>query len=204
MKFLFIDTSSSNPIISIIEDDEIVFNFQEYIKNDMSSMILPVIEEAFNKLNFDLKDIDKIFCVTGPGSFTGIRIGVSIAKTIAWGFNIPVIPISSLEVLASTNTNKKYIVPMIDARRGNVFGAIYDNELNSIKEDSLINKNELLNEVTDKYYQVGYNIEGAEIPVIDVLKIIKKHIDDKAVNAHELNPRYLKLTEAEENKIKNA
>ena len=70
--------------------------------------------------------------VNGPGSFTGIRVGVSIDKVIAWGFNIPIIPVSSLELLATTNQEFKYSIPIIDARRGYVYAGVYDSENNNI------------------------------------------------------------------------
>lgn len=154
---LFIDTSISYPTISIIKDSEVLFVFNEEIKSDMSSKILPIIDTGIKKSNISLNLIDKIFVVNGPGSFTGVRIGVTIAKTIAWSLKIPVIPISSLEYIATTNTSKKYLVSMIDARRGNVFAGIYDTNLNCIKEDLLINKDELLKNINNDYELVSYD-----------------------------------------------
>ena len=172
----------------------------------MSSKILPIIDKGLKDLNLKLNDIDKIFVVNGPGSFTGIRVGVTVAKTIAWALKKDIISLSSLELMATTNTNKKYLVPMIDARRGNVFIGIYDKELNCIRKDKLINLTEFISDLNDDYEFVSYdNIELPTLikPNIDVLKIINKHINDKGVNPHNLNPNYLKLTEAEENKLKN-
>ena len=134
---LLIDTSTSNLNVSIIKDQEILYRYKEKILLDMSSKLLPIIDKGLKKLNLNLKDINKIFVVNGPGSFTGIRVGVTVAKTIAWALGKAVVPISSLELMATTNTNKKYLVPMIDARRGNVFTGIYDTALNSIKSDKL-------------------------------------------------------------------
>jgi len=198
MRSLFIDTATSYVTISIIKDNNILYKFQEFIKDDMSSKILPIIETGFNNVDFNLKELDRIFVVNGPGSFTGVRIGVVIAKTISWGFNIPVIAISSLELMASTPTDKKYIIPMIDARRGNVFGAIYDNNLNIVKEEQLISKSELLLNIDENYLLLSYDIEDTIFPDFDLIKIINKHLDDGFINPHSLNPRYLKLTEAEE------
>lgn len=201
---LFIDTSISYPTISIIKDTRVLFIFNEEIKSDMSSKIFPIIDIGIKKSNISLNLINKIFVVNGPGSFTGVRIGVTIAKTIAWALKIPVIPISSLEYIATTNTSKKYLVSMIDARRGNVFAGIYDTNLNCIKEDLLINKDELLKNINNDYELVSYDrFECAIEPKTSVLKIINKHINDKGVNPHNLKPNYLKLTEAEENRLKN-
>lgn len=206
MKILLIDTTTSNVLVSIVNDGKVLYNYHEQIKEDMSSKIIPIIDNAFKNVNFELKDIDKILVANGPGSFTGIRVGVTVAKTISWALNIDIVPISSLELIATTKTDKKYIVPMIDARRGNVFGGIYDRELKCIKSDRLINLNELVKDLDDTYEYVSYdNIEINRLirPNLDVPKIVDKHKNDESVNPHNLNPNYLKLTEAEENKLKN-
>lgn len=201
---LIIDTSISIPTIAIINDEEVLYKYHEKIASDMSSKILPLIDEGVKNTNIQLKDIDKIFVITGPGSFTGVRIGVTIGKTIAYSLNKEVIPLSSLEFMASIDTDKKYIIPMIDARRGNVFGAIYDTNLNCIKKDSLINKEELLKDIDDNYLLVSYDeINNSLVPNQNLIKIIKKHINDDSINPHDLKPNYLKLTEAEENRLKN-
>jgi len=201
---LVIDTSISIPTIAIIKDDKVLYRYHEKIASDMSSKILPIIDDAIKNTNIELKNIDKIFVVNGPGSFTGVRIGVTIGKTIAYSLNKEIIPLSSLEFMSSIDTDKKYIIPMIDARRGNVFGAIYDNDLNCIKKDSLINKEELLKDIDDNYLLVSYdNIENCIIPNQNLLKIVNKHISDTSMNPHDLKPNYLKLTEAEENRLKN-
>jgi len=200
---LLIDTSTSNLTVSIIKGQEVIYKYQETILSDMSSKLLPIIDNGLKELNLKLENIDKIFVVNGPGSFTGIRVGVTVAKTIAWALKKDIIPLSSLELIATTNTSKKYIVPMIDARRNNVFAGIYDNNLNCIKEDKLISRDELSN-LDEDYEFVSYdNIVGVIKPNIDVIKIINKHINDEGINPHNLNPNYLKLTEAEESKLKN-
>lgn len=202
MRSLLIDTTTSFVTVSIIEDDEILYNFGEIVSTDLSSKIMSIIEDGFNKVDFSLDDIDKIFVVNGPGSFTGIRVGVTVAKTIAWALKKVIVPISSLELMASTHTSKKYIVPMIDARRGNAFAGIYDNELNCIKEDNLVNISDFISNLNENYEFISFDnikIDNIKQPNIDVLKVINKHKSDLWVNPHNLNPNYLKLTEAEEN-----
>lgn len=205
MKYLFIDTSASFFTLSILTENEILYNCYVESKNDVASKIIPTLETALNDLNLKIEDINKIFVVNGPGSFTGVRIGVTVAKTIAWAKNILIIPISSLEFMATTDTEKKYLVPMIDARRGNVFAGIYDNDLNVIKEDQLINLEEIIKETNKDYEFVSYDVKIEEniLPKPNVIKIIKKHKNDINIIPHNINPKYLKLTEAEENKLKN-
>ena len=201
---LFIDTSIFVPTISLVKDDSVLFYYHEEIRSDMSSKILPIIANALSKSNISLKSINKIFVVTGPGSFTGVRIGVTIAKTIAWALNKKVIPVSSLEFMATTPTNKEYLIPMIDARRDNVFAGIYNNNLNCIQNDSLISIEDLLSGKNNDYEQLSYDkIENTIVPNPDVLRIINNHINDEGINPHNLKPNYLKLTEAEENRLKN-
>lgn len=206
MKSLLIDTTTSNVTVSILDNFNILSEYHDYIKTDIASKIIAILDSCLNKSNLKIDDIDEFYVVNGPGSFTGIRVGVTIAKTLAWSLNKTIIPLSSLELMATTKTTKKYIVPMIDARRGNVFAGIYDNNLNNIKSDSLITLNDLLNEINDDYELISYdnlNLDNVIKPKINTLKIIKKHINDKGVNPHNLNPNYLKLTEAEENRLKN-
>ena len=101
---LFIDTSNSRLVIGLINENknEIISYYNEKVNNDISSKIFGVIENCVDGSGYNPKDIDKIYVATGPGSFTGVRIGVTIAKTFAWSLNVKVIPISSLEILASS------------------------------------------------------------------------------------------------------
>ena len=186
MKYLFIDTCSNCLIISTIINNKLDYFFIDKNNNDTSSKVMNVLKEAV----CDINTVDKIFVVNGPGSFTGIRVGVTIAKTIGFCLNIPIIKLSELELLATTKTDTKYNVSLIDARRGYVYAGIYDKDLNCYLEDQHI----LLNDI--KYpdsYTVIDNYDN-----IDLLKIIKKHEFDEPINPHDLKPNYLKKTEAEE------
>ena len=202
MKCLLLDTSSSNVLVALIENNKIIYEYRKKVDSDLASKILTIIDNGLKECNSKINDIDKIFVANGPGSFTGVRIGVTVAKNIAWSLDKDVIPISSLEILATTNTNKKYLVPMIDARRDNVFAGIYDKNLNLIESDKLISIKELIKKTNNDYEFISYDdikINGVIKPDIDIIKIINHHINDTNINPHKLNPRYLKLTEAEEN-----
>lgn len=206
MKCLVIDTSSSYVTVSIIDNNTIVHEFKKKIDNDIASKIMSIINMELTESDTDVKEIEKIFVVNGPGSFTGVRIGVTVAKTIAWALNIKVTPISSLELMATTPSTKKFIVPLIDARRGNVYAGVYDKDLNTILDDKLISISEILRFETLDYEFISYDeIKSIETtkPNTDILKIVNKHMNDEGINAHELKPKYLKLTEAEENRLKN-
>ncbi|MDD4608519.1 MAG: tRNA (adenosine(37)-N6)-threonylcarbamoyltransferase complex dimerization subunit type 1 TsaB [Bacilli bacterium] len=201
MNYLFIDTSSSTAIVAIMKDTNIVSCFNEKVDNDLSVKIFPIIESVFNNSGITPNDIDTIFVVNGPGSFTGVRIGVTIAKTYAWSLNVKIVPISSLELLATTKIAGEYVVPMIDARRNFVYGGIYDNDLNVKYNDNYIDIDELISLVPENSIIVSYDeldIDHIK-PNVDLVKIVSKHLNDEGVNPHQLNPNYLKKTEAEEN-----
>lgn len=198
---LFIDTTTSYPVVAVSDGCNIKDIYNSKIDSDISVSIFSIIDNMFKKLNITPKDIKTIMVSNGPGSFTGTRIGVTIAKVYGYSFNIKVIPVSSLEVLATTKVDYDYIVPIIDARRGYVFGGIYDNELNSILNDSYISLEELNSHLADKsfIYVSNDNFEFNVLkPAIDLMKVVNKHIKDEGINPHKLNPNYLKKTEAEE------
>ena len=195
MKYLFIDSATTNLVVAIINDGKIAYIYNNNDNHDTSSKMMPVLAEAFDKAELKPQDIDKIFVVTGPGSFTGIRVGLTVAKTMAYTLNIPIVPISSLEVMASGNGG----TALINARRGYVFAGTYDNDLNNVYPDSYV----LMNDSLAKPYISYDNFDFETLkPNIDVLKVVKNHENDESVNPHTINPNYLKLTEAEE-KLKN-
>ncbi len=201
MKTLVIDTCT-NRIIVALADNSTIFSFcNEIIENQMSNVIMEKVEECFKKANMQPADVERILVAVGPGSYTGIRIGVTIAKTYAWALKREIIPISSLEVMASGYDCKKLLVPYIDARRNACFGAIYDSELNKVLNDQYISMDDLKKKLDGKEYIFISDdklVDSSE-PKIDIIKLINKHSTDKGVNPHSLNPVYLKKTEAEEN-----
>ena len=191
MKYLFIDSATTNLVVAIIIDNKIAYIYNKNIGHDTSSNMMPVLAEAFKVSKILPKDIDKIFAVNGPGSFTGIRVGLTVAKTMAYCLNIPVVPISSLETMVSAEGG----TALINARRGYVFAGTYDENLNVLYPDNYVLMDKKLKQPYVSYDEFDFTVEK---PDINVLKIIKKHENDAPINPHSLNPNYLKLTEAEE------
>ena len=204
---LIIDTCNSNLLVALVHDNNILSIYNERIYENLSTKIFPVMQDVFIKSNLKPKDVDTIFVATGPGSFTGIRIGVTVAKTYAWALNKKIIPFSSLELIATTNIKEDYIIPIIDARRDYVYAGIYNERLYNIMDDMYISIEDLKQKLEGKSYKfISYDkFEMIETttPQIDVLKIVEKHKNDAGVNPHRVNPNYLKLTEAEMNLKKN-
>lgn len=197
MRYLFINSATANLVVAILIDGKITYLYDNNDDKDTSSKIMPVIDEAFMVSKIAPNEIDKIFVVNGPGSFTGIRVGLTVAKVMGYSFNIPVIPISSLEFMCSGFDYD--VMGLIDARRGYVYAGGYDKDLKSIYKDSYI----LFDDINSKFKYVSYDKFDFEVlkPKFDLLKIIKKHEDDSLLNVHSINPNYLKLTEAEEKRL---
>ena len=103
MRILYIDTSSSYLYAGIAEDNNLLAEVKKEFGTSLSEEALPEIVSLFTKTNLTAKDIDKIIVVNGPGSFTGIRIGITIAKVYAWSLNIPITTITSLEAMMLSN-----------------------------------------------------------------------------------------------------
>ena len=192
MKYLFIDSATTNLVVAIINDGKVAYIYNNNDGHDTSSKMMPILAEAFDKACLKPQDIDKIFVVTGPGSFTGIRVGLTVAKTMAYTLKIPIVPISSLEVMVSDNGG----TALINARRGYVFAGTYDEDLNVLYADSYV----LMSDNLEKPYisYDDFNFETLK-PSINILKVVKKHENDEPINPHMINPNYLKMTEAEEN-----
>ncbi|MBR3230053.1 MAG: tRNA (adenosine(37)-N6)-threonylcarbamoyltransferase complex dimerization subunit type 1 TsaB [Bacilli bacterium] len=197
MRYLFINSATANLVVAILIDGKISYLYDNNDDKDTSSKIMPVIDEAFKKSSITPKEIDKIFVVNGPGSFTGIRVGLTVAKVMGYSFNIPVIPVSSLEFMCSGFDFN--VIGLIDARRGYVFAGGYDRDLNSIYKDSYV----LFDNIDSKFKYVSYDKFDFDVlkPKFDLSKIIKKHENDSILNVHSINPNYLKLTEAEEKRL---
>ena len=133
---LHIETSTKNCSVSIAKSGELI-SLKE-INNGAyshSEMLHPLIKEALLESKLTIKEIEAIAVGKGPGSYTGLRIGISAAKGLCFANDIPLISINSLEILAhSTTIDKGYIIPMIDARRMEVYSAIYDESYTLIRE----------------------------------------------------------------------
>lgn len=205
MKTLYIDTSSSYLYTGVVNDDILVCEVKENLGTDLSEKALPLIVEMLNNNDIKPKDIDKIIVVNGPGSFTGIRVGLTIAKVYAWTLNIPITTITSLESMKTSCDIGTILVPVINARRGYVYSAVY-------KEDEVLLKPQHieLSKLTKFLKNKGeYTyITNDEIDLDNkkcsydpnILLIVNKYCQKENINPHGVNPEYLKLTAAEEAK----
>ena len=157
---MHIETSTKNCSVSIANCGELIslkeINTGEY---SHAEMLHPLINEALLESKLTIKDIEAIAVGKGPGSYTGLRIGVSAAKGLCFANDIPLISINSLEILAQSITiDSGLIVPMIDARRLEVYAAIYDKNHNTVRETKaeIIDSHSFLDELQNqKVYFLG-------------------------------------------------
>ena len=203
---LFFDTSSDLLKVSLIKDNKIIFDKELHTKNDHSSYLVPTIDEAFKSNNIDFKELDEIIVGNGPGSFTGTRISIAVAKTYAFSFNIPVYMISSLEELIYDNDGYDFYVPIIEEKKDNLYFSIFDKDKKRVIDDTyssteyMYKKSEeldgkiLLISLSDKEYE-KYDTVKASINALNIMKNID--VNNEKVNPHLLKPNYIKKIEAE-------
>lgn len=203
---LFFDTSSDLLKVSLIKDNKIIFDKELHTKNDHSSYLVPTIDEAFKSNNIDFKELDEIIVGNGPGSFTGTRISIAVAKTYAFSFNIPVYMISSLEELIYDNDRYDFYVPIIEEKKDNLYFSIFDKDKKRVIDDTyssteyMYKKLEeldgkiLLISLSNKEYE-KYDTVKASINALNIMKNID--VNNEKVNPHLLKPNYIKKIEAE-------
>lgn len=180
---LFIDTHDSLITIGLKNNNELYVKTKES-EYSHSIYVMPMIEEIFAENNLDIKNLNKIIVINGPGSFTGIRIGLSIAKTIAYALNIDIVTISSLTAYAvsSDTDNNKMVV--IEDNKG-YYISVFDKDNNIIVEEYYSEENIL----KDKY-----NIVENKLDVDKIINYCKKIPTE---NPHHIKANYIKKIEVE-------
>jgi tRNA threonylcarbamoyladenosine biosynthesis protein TsaB len=195
LKRLAIDTATSYLYLALILGDKQLSCVYNKGNQDHSVSIIPLIDEMLKAQGWTLKDIEEVIIGIGPGSYTGVRIGVSIAKMIGYLNEIDVYSVSSLTLLA-TSSDTAYVLPFIDARRNQAFMSLLkqDNfQFSVMKEEVLLDIDEFKKSIMVDYEEVK---EGC--PKIE--KLFNSNFLCKVDNIHDLVPNYLQITEAERNK----
>ncbi|MBO1213014.1 tRNA (adenosine(37)-N6)-threonylcarbamoyltransferase complex dimerization subunit type 1 TsaB [Staphylococcus nepalensis] len=212
MKCLLIDTSNQPLSVAVMQDDNVLSEINSNIKQNHSTQLMPAIQQVIGESQIAKEDIDAIIVAQGPGSYTGLRIGVTVAKTLAYALNAELYGVSSLKALAATvQDDKRLIVPIFDARREAVYTGIYEykaNNLVKVKEDQYLPIQtllDLLHRMGKPYVFVGIDTEKLKdlldsegIPNLPKAKYMKKLIETTA-DIHQFKPNYIKLPEAERN-----
>jgi tRNA threonylcarbamoyladenosine biosynthesis protein TsaB len=162
MKILCLDSATESATAAILDDDkllgEITFNY----KKQHSVIMMPMIDNLLKNNELNINDIDGFVVSKGPGSFTGLRIGMATIKGLVQAHKKPFVTICTLDALANSLPFAEGIIcPIMDALRGNVFTNFYkfkDNELVSIEEPSLLSVEELIEKIkffNEKVYFIG-------------------------------------------------
>ncbi len=163
MKTLAVDTSTMMATCALLDEDRLLGEFS--LNQDMthSENLVPMIKEMLDNLNLKVKDIDLFGVAIGPGSFTGLRIGIATIKSFAHVFDKPVIGVSTLEGLAFNLPYNGYIVPMIDARRNRIYTGIYNRikgNLINIVEPTIMEVDKLMELLQEEYDHIIVNGNG--------------------------------------------
>lgn len=190
---MFIDTSLSDVSIALIKDEKLLSKINNNIPGEHSVYVTKYIDDILKENDLSPKDVDEIIVVNGPGSFTGIRIGVTISKMFAYLENIRIVTITSL-LARVIGIKSKYILSKIDAKHDNYYIGLYDDNYNKIVE-KFANMQEI-EEIIKKYSPEVVDTEK-EYDIESIIKYTKKLPSE---NVHSVNPIYLKLPEAMEKK----
>ena len=165
MKILSLDTSSDICCVSILEDEKEIAKLQLDKGKTHSENLMPLISSILKNNNLTLSQIDLFVCDKGPGSFTGIRIGIATIKPMAEVYNLPVASITSLETLARNIENKEKdftIISLIDAKNNQVYAGFFDTEYN-LKEDEFAEDIDEVLKRAGKYPKIIFVGDGAII-----------------------------------------
>ncbi|MCP8971379.1 tRNA (adenosine(37)-N6)-threonylcarbamoyltransferase complex dimerization subunit type 1 TsaB [Ectobacillus ponti] len=223
MKVLAIDTSNYTMSIAVLDGQMVLGELTTNLKKNHSVRLMPAIEQLLQECGMKPKELQKIVVADGPGSYTGVRIGVTVAKTLAWSLQIPITGVSSLEALAANGLFfPGYICPLFDARRQQVYTGLYKDEagaLQSVKPDTILIITDWLQQLKELGQPVLF--VGSDVPLHR--EVIEQELGEQAVFApisrynpragelavlglqkpdediHSFVPNYIRLAEAEAN-----
>lgn len=223
MNILAIDTSNQTLGIAIYKDGIVISEYIKNIKKNHSVQAMPAIDQVIKEADMNIQEIDRIVVAKGPGSYTGVRIGVTIAKTLAWTLKKELVGVSSLAVLAGVGRYfNGYISPIFDARRGQVYTGLYryeNGELVEVINDCLMLDDQwatLLKEKDQPILFVGNDVHLHQDIFRNILKdkaffaestennprpseLAKLGETLQPVDIHSFVPNYIRLAEAETN-----
>ncbi|MBT2690934.1 tRNA (adenosine(37)-N6)-threonylcarbamoyltransferase complex dimerization subunit type 1 TsaB [Bacillus sp. ISL-47] len=226
MKVLSIDTSNYPLGVALLEGDMVIGEHITNVKKNHSVRVMPAIDMLMKECDVKPADLDKIVVAKGPGSYTGVRIGVTIAKTLAWTLNIPLVGVSSLEIFAASAGRyfDGVVSPLFDARRGQIYTGLYqytEGQLVSLVKDQLLLSKDWAEQLSKQHEKVLFI--GNDLPLHR--NVLEETLKDQAIYAaptehnprpaelallgrdregeevHSFVPNYIRLAEAEANWI---
>lgn len=215
MKVLAFDTSSKALSVAILDGKNLLADVTVNIKKNHSITLMPAIDFLMASVDLQPSDLDRIVVAQGPGSYTGLRVAVATAKTLAYTLNIELVGVSSLYALAAAADLDGLVVPIMDARRNNVYAGFYKNG-QSVKADQHMSfiavleavkaeaKVMFVGEVDNFRDQIAESLPQAKVlSVLPSAYAIGKYGQGlEPVGVDSFVPNYLKRVEAEENWLK--
>ena len=185
---LNIETTTTNCSVSLSKEGETLVLKEDYNSRYSHAESLHVfIDEVILTAKIDFSEIDAIAVSKGPGSYTGLRIGVSAAKGLCFSLDKPLISVSTLESLShQVDIAKGYIVPMLDARRMEIYSSVFDSSHQKIRETQaqILDKNSFLDYLNkDKVYFIGDGVEKTKTLIQHENAVF---IEDKLPSANEM------------------
>lgn len=231
MKILAFDGTAKAASVAVADGDKILAHCTVDNGLTQSELLLPMAEDMLRSLKLSFSDIELFATSVGPGSFTGVRIGVSLIKGLAFGRNIPCVSVSTLEALAENLRGLRgIIIPCMDARRGQVYSATFrsdEEELTRLTEDRAVALSTLADELKEykgeNIYLVGdgYNVaknalEKASIRLCETPELLilenaasvarvakRKYEAGESVSDEQLSPIYLRMPQAERERLEH-
>ena len=224
MKVLGIDTSSLATSIAVIEDNKLICEYTVNTKKTHSQKLMPMIENMLKISEVNVNDMDIIAICQGPGSFTGLRIGMATAKALSHVNNLPIVGVNSLELLAGNmDLTDKKICSILDAQRTQVYTGQYkfeNNKLVELKSIDVVEIDDLLEELKDskeqwilvgeavyKYEDKIKEIENIYIPApshnvnkassLCSIAMNKYNQNIDVYDCYSINPVYIRKSQAE-------
>ena len=225
---LAFDSTAKAASVAVTDGDKLLALYNIDNGLTQSELLLPMAENMLKNLKLTFDDVGLLACAVGPGSFTGVRIGVALVKGIAFGKNIPCVAVSTLDELAENLAGLDgIIVPVMDARRQQVYTATYRGKggtLDKLTPDRAIAISELadeLKEYSEPIYLVGdgYDVArrgliAAGVDVKETPKLLitenaysvalvanRKYEEGKTVSDLEIAPTYLRMPQAERERL---
>lgn len=225
MKVLAIDTSTSVMGIALLDNEKVYAEMITNLKKNHSVRLMPAIDQVFGEIGWTPNDIDLIAVAKGPGSYTGVRIGVTTAKVFSWSLDIPLVGVSTLETMAYGHHYFSGVIsPILDARRGQVYTGLYKSyqeEWSNLEHDRIILLSdwlEILKQKNEPVLFTGDDIQlhrekiqqelgslanfsstAFNIPRSSIIGLIAKQhfLNGTMDNSFDFAPAYLQLAEAE-------
>lgn len=219
MKILAFDSSSSALSVAILDNGKILAETTLNLQKNHSTTLMTTIDFLLNQIEMQPSDLTRIAVAQGPGSYTGLRLAATVAKTLAYSLNLELVGVSSLYALAANVKTDKIVVPILDARRGNAYAAAYQGS-EALIVDQYVKFDEFLSDLAIK--AIGFDViftgetanfretilaagfdeaqinndEFTNLP--SAIESAKSAEQLKPVDVHSFAPNYLKKVEAEE------